>query len=322
MTVDGDQLVRDSLRGVLATADDHESIGAALREQGWAEVTAADGDPAWRVLFEEFAVGLSSACPLDLFLEPILPADGTAAQLIYASGRTGPQQALDARRGRPPYPRGIVRDRGHKPGQYVVVTVTESGHATAAAVGAGDVSLEPVQGLDPDAQLQLAQLHAAPRPISPPSGVAVPALIDRAQVLQSWALRALSQRMLDIAIEYVTIRHQFGRPVGSFQAIKHLLADCAVELESLRAVLAYASDTLDPVAVTAARALAGRTSVTVGRVAQQCTGAMGFSAEFSLHHFVRRAHTYDLMLGPWRRHSDRLGQLILAQSAVPRVGEA
>ena len=115
MTADGDRLLRDSLRGVLTAADNHESIGTALSEQGWAEVAAAEGDPAWRGLFEEFAVALSAACPLDLFLEPVVRADGTVTQLIYATGRTGPQRAIDSRRGRPPYARGIVRDDADPP---------------------------------------------------------------------------------------------------------------------------------------------------------------------------------------------------------------
>jgi alkylation response protein AidB-like acyl-CoA dehydrogenase len=87
-------------------------------------------------------------------------------------------------------------------------------------------------------------------------------------------------------------------------------------------VLAYASETADPVAVTAARALAGRTSHLVGRAAQQVTGAMGFSAEFPLHRYVRRAHSFDLMLGPWQVHTRNLGQLALSLPAVPRLGEA
>jgi alkylation response protein AidB-like acyl-CoA dehydrogenase len=87
-------------------------------------------------------------------------------------------------------------------------------------------------------------------------------------------------------------------------------------------VATYASESLDPIAVIAARALAGRTSLIIARAAQQATGAMGFSWEFPLHPYIRRAHSYDLMLGPWQLHARRLGQLILGRSAVPRLGEA
>jgi acyl-CoA dehydrogenase-like protein len=318
-----DQVLRDSLKSVLAQADDHDSIAAALADQGWYDIAAADGDPAWQVLFEECAVALSPAHPLDLLLEPVLAAGGRVTHLIYATERTPAQQALDARRGREPYPRGVTRASRHDPDRYVVLTARPGGCVTAAEADAAHVTLDPAHGLDPDLQLHLAQLHTSPEPIA--SGD-LTAWINRAQVLQSWALHALSQRMLAIAIEHVSVRHQFGRPVGSFQAVKHLLADCAVELESQRAVLAYATQSPDPdpdpVAVTAARALVGRTSLLVGQAARQVTGAMGFSWEFPLHRYIRRAHSYDLMLGPWELHTRRLGHLILDRSAVPRLGEA
>lgn len=319
MTTQADQVLRDSLKSVLAQAADHDSIAAALADQGWYDIAAADGDPAWQVLFEECAVALSPAHPLDVLLEPLLAGDGQVTHLIYATERTAAQQALDARRGREPYPRGVTRASRHDADRYVVLTARPGGCVTAAEANAGHVTLEPVQGLDPDLRLRSAQLHISPETIG---GDDLAACLNRAQVLQSWALHALSGRMLAIAIEHVSVRHQFGRPVGSFQAVKHLLADCAVELESQRAVLAYASQSQDPVAVTAARALAGRTSLLVGQAARQATGAMGFSWEFPLHRYVRRAHSYDLMLGPWELHARRLGQLILDRSAVPRLGEA
>jgi Acyl-CoA dehydrogenase, C-terminal domain len=331
MTAPADPVLRDSLKSVLAQADDHDSIAAALADQGWYDIAAADGDPAWQVLFEECAITLSPAHPLDLLLEPVLGRDARVTHLIYATERTAAQQAMDARLGREPYPRGITRASRHVADRYVVLTARSRGCVTAAEADADQVSLEPVQGLDPDLRLRLAQLHTSPQTIAE-GGLA--AEFNRAQVLQSWALHALSERMLAIAIEHVRVRHQFGRPVGSFQAVKHLLADCAVELESLRAVLAYASQSPepelepdpkpepDPVAVTAARAMAGRTSLLIGQAARQVTGAMGFSWEFPLHRYIRRAHSYDLMLGPCELHTRHLGQLILDLSAAPRLGEA
>jgi hypothetical protein len=310
-------LLRDSLRGVLASAADHDSIAAALQDQGWYDIASADGDPAWQVLFEECAVALSPAYPLDLLLEPVLAVDGLVTRLVYATERTAAQQALDARLGREPYPRGVTRASRHDAGRYVVLTARPDGGVTAAQAAPGHVTLEPVQGLDPDFRLRVAQLHAHPGPIGD-----LRDWISRAQALQSWALHALSGRMLALATEHVSVRHQFGRPVGSFQAVQHMLADCAAELEAERAVLTYASESQDPVAVTAARALAGRTSLLVGRAARQSTGATGFSWEFPLHRYIRRARSYDLMLGPWELHTRQLGRLLLDRSAAPRLGQA
>ena len=276
------ELLRDSVRSVLAAGGDHDSVRAALEEQGWAELVSAEGDAAWRVLFEEAATSLSPVHPLELLF---------GCPLIYAR---------------------VARASGAA--RYVVL----SDRSVEGTLEAGEVSLEPAGGIDPDWGLRTARRHASPRPFPDLD----PGLIGRAQVLNSCALLALSERMLAIAVDHVTTRHQFGRPVGSFQAVKHLLADCAVELESVRAVLAYASETVDPVAVTAARALAGRTSHVVGRAAQQVTGAMGFSWEFPLHRYIRRAHSCDLMLGPWQAHTRSLGELVLSLPAVPLPGGA
>jgi hypothetical protein len=322
MTSPADQILRESLRGVLASATDHDSVAghdsvaAALADQGWPDVVAAEGDLAWQLLFEEFAAGLSSAHPLDLLLEPVFAVDGRVTRLIYATERTEAQRALDARLGRSPLPRGVTRSGAQRADRYVLLVARCGGGFAAAEVDAGQVSLEPVQGMDPDFRLRMASLHASPDP------VAVGTWIIRALALQSWALHALSERMLAIATEHVTVRRQFGRPVGSFQAVKHMLADCAVELESERAVLTYASQAQELVAVTAAKAMAGRTSLLVGQAARQSTGAMGFSSEFPLHRYLRRARSYDLMLGSWELHTRNLGQLVLDRSALPRLGSA
>ncbi|MCF7553477.1 acyl-CoA dehydrogenase family protein [Pseudonocardia sp. WMMC193] len=99
-----------------------------------------------------------------------------------------------------------------------------------------------------------------------------------------------AQRCLDLAVEYARTREQFGRPIGSFQAIKHRLADLHVAVELARsAVLDAVGRPEDAVAAATARVLATRASTTAAEEAIQVHGGIGFTWEHELHRHFRRA---------------------------------
>lgn len=108
-------------------------------------------------------------------------------------------------------------------------------------------------------------------------------------------LTGLAQRMLDMTVGYVKRREQFGVPVGSFQAIKHALADALVAVEFARPLVlaagwAQAVQSADAAVLTsAAKARAGDVARQVARTAIQCHGAMGYTTEYGLHVFAKRA---------------------------------
>ncbi|MFG2040588.1 acyl-CoA dehydrogenase family protein [Dactylosporangium sp. NPDC048998] len=125
-----------------------------------------------------------------------------------------------------------------------------------------------------------------------------PALVGRARLRAGLALAAelvgLGRRMLDLTVGYVKQRHQFGVPVGSFQAVKHHLADAALGLEFaapevLAAAWAVEHDADAVRAVDAAVVLAAEAAHATGRVAIQCHGAIGYTVEYELHRYVKRA---------------------------------
>jgi hypothetical protein len=101
--------------------------------------------------------------------------------------------------------------------------------------------------------------------------------------------------MLDMTVDYVKRREQFGVPVGSFQAIKHALANALVAIEFARPVVlaagwALASGTADAATlVSAAKIRASEAARLTARTAIQCHGAMGYTTEYDLHLFVKRA---------------------------------
>jgi alkylation response protein AidB-like acyl-CoA dehydrogenase len=108
-------------------------------------------------------------------------------------------------------------------------------------------------------------------------------------------LTGLARRMLDMTVAYVRRREQFGVPVGSFQAIKHALADALVAVEFARPLVlaagwAQAVRSQDAgVLTSAAKARTSDVARRVARTAIQCHGAMGYTTEYDLHMFAKRA---------------------------------
>ncbi|MBN9619828.1 MAG: acyl-CoA dehydrogenase, partial [Actinobacteria bacterium] len=125
-------------------------------------------------------------------------------------------------------------------------------------------------------------------------------------------LVGLSRRMLDLTVGYVKGREQYGVPIGSFQAIKHMLANALVAVEfAAPTVLAagWSQATGAPDAAdrtSAAKVLASDAARLVARTAIQCHGAMGYTTEYDLHLFVKRAWALAPSWGDPSRHRARL----------------
>jgi alkylation response protein AidB-like acyl-CoA dehydrogenase len=108
-------------------------------------------------------------------------------------------------------------------------------------------------------------------------------------------LLGLSERMITMAADYAKERHQFGRPIGGFQAVKHLLAGAQVKLEFARPLVYGAAWALDEDVPTASRAsstakaYASDAATEAARVALQVHGAIGYTWECDLHLFLKRA---------------------------------
>jgi alkylation response protein AidB-like acyl-CoA dehydrogenase len=116
------------------------------------------------------------------------------------------------------------------------------------------------------------------------------------------------QRILDLALEHVRDRHQFGVPIGSFQAIQHKAADMHVAIERARALSYFAALTIsvdDPrrrIAAAMAKASSGECQSLVFRHGLQMFGAMGFTWENDLQFALKRAKAGELMLGGAAQH--------------------
>jgi len=142
-------------------------------------------------------------------------------------------------------------------------------------------------------------------------------LLDRAAVLLAFEQVGGAQASLDMAREYALGRFAFGRPIASFQAIKHKAADMLHKLTLARVgthYAAWASDVDDPVreeAAAMAKAYAAEAAVFVTGESIQIHGGVGFTWDCDAHLHYRRAKQSDLMLGyqGWQRQ--RLADLVL-----------
>ena len=173
------------------------------------------------------------------------------------------------------------------------------------APGLGIVPLDTLDRTRSTAKLVFDSV-AAERLGAPAAG-AMRTLADAARVVLAADMLGAAWKMLDQAVEYAKVREQFGRPIGSFQAVKHLCAEMAAELEPGRALLWYAGYALDQQLADAslccahAKAYIAEAARFVSRAATEVHGGIGITDELGLHFWFKRiAWAYQAMGSPER----------------------
>ncbi len=170
----------------------------------------------------------------------------------------------------------------------------------------GAVELEPVETVD-------ASRRAA-RITRWTAGTAVDADVEaayhRGALGAAAALIGLGERMLTMTVDYAKERHQFGVPIGSFQAVKHQLADALKDLSFARPAVRRAAITMADRDISMAKAMASDATETVGRVALQAHGAIGYTVEYDLHLYLKRAWALSRSWGTASAHRNRVADAI------------
>jgi alkylation response protein AidB-like acyl-CoA dehydrogenase len=144
-------------------------------------------------------------------------------------------------------------------------------------------------------------------------------LLDAGATLYAAELLGVAQRVLDMSVAYAGVREQFGKPIGSFQAVKHRCADMLVDVEGIRSASWYASwavATGAPDASLAASTAKAWASDAANRVAAsglQVHGGIGFTWEHDLHLFLKRAQLSSVVFGDATWHRERLASLLKAR---------
>ncbi|MEU6374457.1 acyl-CoA dehydrogenase family protein [Streptomyces sp. NPDC046909] len=264
---DDQRALRDGVRGLLARRFDREALRAAVDAPGrldralWRELGEA-GFFALRLPESDGGVGLGLPEAVLAFEEAgrvLLPGPLVATHLAA----------------------GVVS--GAADGSVVVADV-DGGLVEwldAADVVRGEAGgAVPLRSVDPLTPLHRVAGRRMPG-VSEADPVAV--LLTAAEQLGT------ATRACELAVQHARTREQFGRPIGAFQAVKHLCAQLLVRAEVARAAVYAAAVTAEPVDIAAARLLADEAAVQGARDCLQVHGGMGFTWESEVHLLLKRA---------------------------------
>lgn len=184
------------------------------------------------------------------------------------------------------------------------------------AVDAADAARTPVTSLDMTRRLSDIAFAGAPAwLIAEGDGPVEAALTAGAAMLASEQL-GLAEQCLATTVEYLKTRYQFGRPVGSYQGLKHRLADLWTSITQARAVARHAASCLAandpdlPVAVAVAQAHCSAVAVRAAEECVQMHGGIGFTWEHPAHLYLKRAKSASIALGTPDRHRAALAAIV------------
>ncbi|MCV7177815.1 acyl-CoA dehydrogenase [Mycolicibacterium sphagni] len=292
------------------------ALSDRLAELGWADIEDAYPASACdEVLFRAQAISLANTDCLDrLMLRELAGAlpervDGLVLPAI-ADGHW-PMSTAQHVEG---IATGTVTGR---------VAVPVSGPSNTVLLGITDLDALHHRKLDTfDASLCWTHLSGA---IDPVVDATIPwrAAVRAAHCALATELLAVTGAMLDLAVEHVCSRVQFGKPIGAYQSPRHALAEASAALEGARALRDEARRQGGDFAASIAKASAGRAHRSMSDVAMQVCGAIGLTAEHRLHRYVQRGFHLDALLGSYRLLEAALAQSLFADedldAAVPTV---
>lgn len=305
MTPDELRLLADWVAQLLSSGrgDDlvTELADSGMGAEVWSDPSAVG------VIFEAHGAHCATSCVLDAY---VLRPDGTGST---------PRFLL-------PLPGGSAPPARVSGAEIAVDGVALGGAPEDVVVGADSGDLLVVRGLRAkavtgfDPGLRLTRLSGV---VALGDCTSFAALVDP-DTLVARAARALAHELLgvaaaarEIATRHVRDRHQFGRPIGAFQSVRHRLADVSIAETGAREVLGISEPTDSTDEVLLRKASAGRAALLSVQTAQQVCGAMGFTEEFGLHRYVRRAYLLDSLLGGSENAEYELGSAALATGRLP-----
>ncbi len=313
-----EQTVRGALADAAAAAGPEADFDAVLAKLGWLEMLRDQPDDAVGIVFGALGATNAASTALDDVLAAALGAEPRADLAVllppFASW-DAPGRALggDLRAD------GLATARAARASELLVVCGADP-EPRAFAVPAAAAEVRRVRGVDPDGGLHAVRVqgaagaaHGGPAPW--------PAAVALARRALAHQILGACRSMLDLARTHALERTQFGRPIARFQAVRHRLADAFVAVEALEATLDAARDEPGPETAALAKAAAGRAAHTVAAHCQQVLAGVGFTAEHSFHHFLKRAMTLEGLLGSADAIALDVGRRLLATRRVPTLIE-
>jgi alkylation response protein AidB-like acyl-CoA dehydrogenase len=209
---------------------------------------------------------------------------------------------------------------GGQAGLIIVAARSAAGVSLfAVESGAEGLTVDPLDSMDQTRRLARVSFSSTPATLLGEDGAGWEPLVgvyDRALAALACEQVGGAQAALDMTVAYVNMRQQFGRPIGSFQAIKHRCADLLVEVESARSAAAYASTAVGagvddaPVAAAIAKVYCSQAFYHVAAECIQMHGGIGFTWEHPAHLYFKRAKSSEALFGWPSHHRERIAKLI------------
>jgi alkylation response protein AidB-like acyl-CoA dehydrogenase len=202
------------------------------------------------------------------------------------------------------------------------LVATADGRRHLVEQGADGLTVTPETSIDPTRKLYSVRfdgVRVGADATLPAEAEDYPPVFHRVCVAVAAELTGICQRALEMAVDYAKEREQFGRPIGSYQAVSHRCAQMLLETENSRSVTLYAAWTADaepeslPLAASMAKAYASDAGVRVTDAAIQVHGGIGFTWEHDLHFFLKRATLDAAMFGEAKWHRERVADGVLAE---------
>jgi alkylation response protein AidB-like acyl-CoA dehydrogenase len=216
-----------------------------------------------------------------------------------------------------------VEHAGSVPRLAVVAAAPHGPVLAIADAAAPEVTLVPQPTFDVTAPMYAVELVDAPVLAEPLGGDALSRMATIGTLLAAADAVGAAGRMLDDACRYAAERRQFGRPIASFQALRHLLADMYVRQASSWSSVLYAAAALDeddedaPRTVSIAKAYVSRAAREVAHGAMQVFGGIAVTAEHPAHRFLRRIVVRERQFGDAAHHERALGRSLAAAVPAP-----
>jgi alkylation response protein AidB-like acyl-CoA dehydrogenase len=298
------------LRELAESRSYDDAIWSEIRELGWPGIAIPEeygGQGLGMVELVILCEELGYVCAPSPFLSNaiaglVIAEGGTDAQRArwlpgIASGEALGASALD-----PNEPALVADAQG---AAVLVVPVGDGG----GLLEAKDARIEPLELID--ATRSYARVSA-----SQAEPIAVETGLYRGMVATCGELVGLSQKALEMAVVYAKEREQFGRPIGSYQAVSHRCANMLYDVEEARSLTYYAAWCADAepeslmLAAHMAKARASDTATSVTNAALQVFGGIGFTWEHDLHFLLKRAEVMSQLLGTATQHRGRVAELV------------
>ena len=253
-----------------------------------------------RYLGTVLAVGALTALAPNAARDALLERIGAGASAAFASGFTVSGGGLSGRAEFVPDAEGAD-----------VVLLLADDHGTPVVVTSPELSVSAQPVLDETRTLAVVAADGAAVAESWPLASAPARLHDRAAVAVACDSLGLAEAMLAATVDYVKVRHQFGRPIGSFQAVKHACADmlvqCSVARQLVNAAVAQVADGTDAsVAASMAKSYSSAMAVDVVGKAMQLHGGIGYTWEGGIHVYLKRAALNRALFDSPAAHRQRL----------------